>query len=430
MLIAAQQDRRRAGTAGLAPYAERVGITRLVLTDFRNYRSARLDFDGLAVLPVVLTGPNGAGKTNLLEAMSFLSPGRGLRSARLSEIDRRDGIPNSAVPNSADGPAGAGWAVAATVATRRGPMSIGTGRIGSQRSGDGRPGDGRDGAGSERRAVRIDGAVARSQADLAERLGVLWLTPLMDRLFVEGPAERRKLLDRLVLGLDPAHATRVARYEYALRERSRVLRAMPQRGPADPAWLAALEEIMVAEGIAVAAARREAIERLDRTCAEAEGAFPRARLSLVGTIEGWLAAMPALAAEERFRAALARSRAGDALSGGASLGPHRSDLVVVHDEKNIPAEAASTGEQKALLIAILLAQARLQRDVRGEPPLLLLDEVAAHLDAPRRAALFEVLAGLDSQAWITGTDATLFAPLRGAARFLRVCDGELSTINP
>jgi DNA replication and repair protein RecF len=412
MLVAVQQDRRGAGIAGLAPGAGRVGVTRLVLTDFRNYRSARVDLDpGLDLGPVVLTGANGAGKTNLLEAMSFLSPGRGLRNARLSDIDRHDAGCAVGSPRPGEAPA-SGWAVAATVATRRGAISIGTGRIGT----------GRDGPEAERRTIRIDGEPARSQAVLGERLGVLWLTPQMDRLFVEGPTGRRRLLDRLVLGLDPAHAARVAHYEQALRERSRLLRD----GSNDGAWLGALEEIMAAEGVAVAAARRDAVERLDRVCATAEGVFPRARLSLLGTIEGWLDAMPALDAEERFRAALAASRASEALSGGAGLGPHRSDLGVFHAEKGIAAEAASTGEQKALLIAILLAQARLQHAVRGEPPLLLLDEVAAHLDAARRAALFEVLAGLESQAWITGTDAALFAPLRGAACFLTVRDGALS----
>jgi len=342
--------------------------------------------------------------------MSFLSPGRGLRNARLSDIDRRGA--GSDEPTEAGG---SGWAVAATVEARRGPISIGTGRARQ------------DGAGGERRTVRIDGEPARGQAALAERLGVLWLTPPMDRLFVEGPTGRRRLLDRLVLGLDSAHAGRVASYEQALRERSRLLRdGGSGSGSADPAWLAALEEIMAAEGVAIAAARRDAVERLDRVCGEGEDAFPRARLSLVGTLEIWLETMPALAVEERFRAALGHGRATDALSGGAGLGPHRSDLGVFHAEKNIAAEAASTGEQKALLIAIVFAQARLQRAVRGEPPLLLLDEVAAHLDAKRRAALFEVLAGLESQAWITGTDTALFAPLRGAARFLSVCDGALA----
>ena len=399
MITAAQEDRQSAGTAGPAPCGGGVALTRLVLTDFRNYRSARIEFDSA---PVVLSGPNGAGKTNLLEAMSFLSPGRGLRSARLSDIDRRDG----------GGEPASGWAVAATVATGRGPVFIGTGRIAT----------GRGSAAGERRTVRIDGEPARGQAALAERLGVLWLTPQMDRLFIEGPDGRRRLMDRLVLGLDPAHAARVGRYEQALRERSRLLR----EGRHDTAWLAALEDVMAAEGTAVAAARRDAIERLDRVCAEATGAFPRVRVRIVGVAEGWLDRMPALAAEERFRAMLAQERAGDASSGGAAVGPHRSDLAVVHADSGIAAGLASTGEQKALLIAIILAQAQLQRADRGEAPLLLLDEVAAHLDATRLNALFELLAGLDSQAWMTGTDAALFAPLRKAARFLSVHDGELT----
>jgi DNA replication and repair protein RecF len=376
-------------------------LTRLVLTDFRNYRSARLDLDAE---PVVLTGPNGAGKTNLLEAVSFLSPGRGLRQAKLGEIDRRDGPPPSP---SGGGQGGGAWAVAATIITRRGAVRIGTGR---------------EPEGGERRIVRIDGEPARSQATLGERLSVLWLTPQMDRLFVEGPGGRRRFLDRLVLGLDPAHATRVAGYEQALRERARLLRD----GPLDPVWLAALEEVMAQQGVAVAAGRRDAIEHLDRVCAGAEGAFPRARLALIGTVEDWLGTMPALAAEEQFKAALEKNRTSDMAAGGAVLGPHRSDLAVSYADKGVAAESASTGEQKALLIAILLAQAALQRATRGEPPLLLLDEVAAHLDEDRRAALFEALAGLESQTWITGTDATLFVPLRGHARFLSVADGALS----
>jgi len=390
-----------------------VGVTRLVLTDFRNYPAARLDLDAG---PVVLTGPNGAGKTNLLEAVSFLSPGRGLRNARLGEIDRRDSSTHlsldSSNPLSPTGATGepvavGGWAVAATVATRRGNIRIGTGR---------------EPEGGERRVVRIDGEPARSQAALGERLSVLWLTPQMDRLFVEGPGARRRFLDRLVLGLDPAHATRVAGYEQALRERARLLRD----GPSDSVWLSALEEVMAQQGVAVAAGRRDAVERLDRVCAEGEGAFPRARLALIGTVEHWLGTMPALAAEEQFKAALADNRASDMAAGGAVLGPHRSDLAVSYADKGVPAESASTGEQKALLIAIVLAQAALQRASRGEPPLLLLDEVAAHLDQLRRVALFEALAGLESQTWITGTDTALFAPLRNRARFLSVADGTLS----
>jgi DNA replication and repair protein RecF len=207
-----------------------------------------------------------------------------------------------------------------------------------------------------------------------------------------------------------------------MRERSRLLRD----GPADSAWLDALDEVMAAQGVAVAAARRDAVERLDEACATAEGPFPRARLGLIGIVEKWLDELPALAAEERFKAGLKDNRAADAVAGGATVGPHRSDLAVAHAEKGIPAEGLSTGEQKALLISIVLAHARLQRQTRGEPPLLLLDEVAAHLDAVRRDALFDTLLNLESQVWLTGTDAALFAPLRGAARFLSVSDGALS----
>ena len=259
--------------------------------------------------------------------------------------------------------------------------------------------------------MRIDGEPVRGQATLAERLGVVWLTPPMDRLFSKARAERRRFLDRLVLGLDPAHGSRVAAYEQALRERSRLLRD----GPADPAWLAALEEVMAEQGVAVAAGRREAVQRLDRACAEAEARSRAPGWTSPARSRIWLEAMPALAAEAQLAAALAANRQSDAQAGGAfaraaSLRPAAS----VWQRQGIAAELASTGEQKALLISILLAHARLQRAVRGEPPLLLLDEIAAHLDASRRAALFEALLRLDSQAWLTGTDAALFAPLRRA----------------
>ena len=391
--MGAYDERNQAEIGVLQSPKRRVGVTRLAVTDFRNYRSARLD---LEAGPVVLTGPNGAGKTNLLEAVSLLSPGRGLRNAKLSDFERRAGNDDIA-----------GWAVAATVETGRGSVRVGTGR---------------DLAGGERRIVKIDGEAARGQAALGEVIGITWLTPQMDRLFIEGPSARRRLLDRLVLGLDPAHAGRVAAYEHAMRERSRLLRD----GPADPVWLDALDETMAAQGVAVAAARRDAVERLDRACAEAEGPFPRARLTLAGTVETWLHELPALTAEERFKMALKQSRAADAVSGGASVGPHRSDLAVTHAETGIPAENLSTGEQKALLISIVLAHARLQRETRGEPPLLLLDEIAAHLDAARREALFAELLGLESQVWLTGTDIALFAPLKPAARFLAVSGGALS----
>jgi len=401
MLIPAQ-DQESAGAVGvLSRPGDRVGVTRLALTDFRNYGAARLDLD---TGPVVLTGLNGAGKTNLLEAVSFLSPGRGLRNAKLSEIDRHGATLS---PGSTRG----GWAVAATAETRRGPVRIGTGR---------------EEATGERRIVRIDGEPTKTQASLVERLGLIWLTPQMDRLFIEGPGARRRLLDRLVFGLDPAHAGRVAAYEQVLRERARLLRD----GLADATWLDALEAVMAEQGAAVAAGRRDAVERLDEACAEADGPFPHASLSLNGTLETWLDRMPALAVEDKFKSALAANRPADAAAGGATLGPHRSDLAVTHREKAVPADQASTGEQKALLIAILLAHAKLQRAIRGEPPILLFDEVAAHLDRARRTALFAIVASLESQAWLTGTDPELFFPLRGAARFLTVHDGALTETAP
>lgn len=382
----------------------RVGVTRLVLTDFRNYRRATL---ALATDPVVLTGPNGAGKTNLLEAVSFLAPGRGLRGAKLTEIDRRAPASESAAETP-----GRGWAVAADVTGRGGALRVGTGR---------------DPAAGDRRIVRIEGEPARSQSRLGERLGVVWLTPALDRLFLEGPGGRRRFLDRLVLVLDPAHAARVGAYEQALRERSQLLRAGACGDrPADPVWLAALEAVMAAQGVAVAAARRDMVQRLDGACVAADGPFPRARLGLLGVIEEWLNQMPALAAEAKFAEALAAARRGDALAGGAALGPHRSDLAVSLAPSGIAAADASTGEQKALLISILLAHAGLQQALRGEPPLLLLDEIAAHLDASRRAALFEAIGGLACQAWLTGTDAALFAPLRGRAQFFSVQSGTLA----
>ncbi len=313
--------------------AVRPAVIRLDLSDFRGYGTARLEIDDR---PVVLTGANGAGKTNLLEAISFLSPGRGLRRAVLSEIDRR--VPPA---KPSERPPGA-WAIAARLATASGSVQIGTGRDGASEHG-------------ERRLLRIDGAKAKSQAALAAHAHIVWLTPQMDRLFAEGGSGRRRFLDRLVLGFDAGHATRLGSYEQAMRERARLLRD----GPADPAWLGALEDTMASDGIAIAAARRELVARLDAACAAAPGPFPRARLSLAGEVEGWLATRPALAAEEELRRRLAAGRRADAESGVTLVGPHRADLMVQHVGTGMEAAACSTGEQKALLIAMVLAHARL-----------------------------------------------------------------------
>lgn len=358
--------------------------------------------------PVILTGANGAGKTNLLEAVSFLVPGRGLRNARLGEVARREtGDPEE--------DSGRAWAVAAGVRSPRGAVDLGTGRDAASVA-----------AGRDRRVVRIDGETVRSQAELAEHFAAVWLTPRMDRLFSEGGSARRRFLDRLVFGFDAAHAGRVAAYEHALRERARLLRDGASGRRADGAWLAALEDTMATRGVAVAAARTDMAARLGAFCAESPGSFPVAEVGLIGTIEAWLAEGPALAAEERFRARLADDRRTDAESGTTQLGPHRSDLAVRDVATGVPAGQCSTGQQKALLIAVILASARVQAAERDSVPLLLLDEVAAHLDARRREALFEELLGLGAQVWMTGTESEVFRPLAGAAQFFHVADATVA----
>lgn len=366
-----------------------LSVARLTVTGFRCYESARIELDSR---PVALTGPNGAGKTNLLEAVSLLAPGRGIRRARLSEMDRQGGP--------------GGWGVAATVMTPGGPIEIGTGRE----------------ADGERRVVRINGDAARSQTSLSEHVSAVWLTPEMDRLFREGVSARRRFLDRLVYGFDPAHAGRVSAYEQAMRERGRLLRD----GCGDDAWLGALEETMAERGIAIAVARQDMVRRLSQVLAQANGPFPGVALAVSGTIEGWLAEGAALDAEDRFRAALKSSRRADGESGVVAVGPHRSDLEARHLAKDMPAALCSTGEQKAMLIAIVLAEARLQAAERGVAPLLLLDEVAAHLDGARREALFDELCDLASQAWMSGTDAALFAALGTRAQHVAVVEATLS----
>lgn len=373
-----------------------LAVIRLTLSQFRGYEHLRLDLDPR---PVVLTGPNGAGKTNLLEAISFLAPGRGLRRARLAEVERLGA------------PAGAGWAVAARLETALGPVDIGTGRD-----------MGHAGDGSERRLVRIDGQPVRGQVALADHVAVAWLTPQMDRLFIEGASGRRRFFDRLVFGFDPAHAGRLGRYETALRERAKLLRD----GARDEAWLAALENEMATTGVAVAAARVDLAARLQAAIDQGSGPFPQAELRLCGAVEEWLAGSPALSVEDGLRDRLAEMRRQDRESGGAAVGPHRTDVAVRHRAKDMPAGLCSTGEQKALLVSIVLANARLIAAERGAPPLMLLDEVAAHLDGERRSALFSEILALGAQAWLTGTDAGVFAELGPEASAFRVEDARVA----
>lgn len=334
-------------------------LSRLALTDFRNHGSALLEPGPGFVL---LSGPNGAGKTNILEAVSLLTPGRGLRQVSISEMAR------------SDGPGGFG------VAARLGETEIGTGTLATA---------------PDRRQVRINGAAA-SVNSLSEWLSVLWLTPAMDRLFVDSAGARRRFLDRLVLALEPAHATHAARYEAAMRARNKLL-AEPEA--ADPAWLAALEAGMAEHGAAVGQARARTVQALSEAIAgQSDDDFPRSALALEGWSNGDLAAD------------LKASRGRDAAAGRALVGPHRQDLAVTHLAKRQPASRGSTGEQKALLLGLVLAHADLVASRRGQPPLLLLDEVAAHLDPARREALFGRLAER-GQVWMTATEKALFGSI-------------------
>jgi DNA replication and repair protein RecF len=376
-----------------------LAVRQLRLTDFRNYRQLRLDCD---LTPVVLVGANGAGKTNLLEALSFLAPGRGLRRARLDEVCRR---------SRSDDTDAAAWAVAATLDTPEGRVAIGTGL---------EPGRGEGSL--LRRVVRIDGRPASSQTALGLHVAAVWLTPQLDRLFLDGASDRRRFLDRLVTALHPEHAGDAAAYENALRQRSRLL----GEGNRDPHWFAALEDTMARHGVALASNRADTVQRLDAAARLGVGPFPRASLAMTGEIDGWIAAMAALDAEDRLRSALAANRLRDAEAGTTSVGPHRSDLAVRHLDLDLPAAEGSTGQQKAVLVSIALAHARLVALSRGRPPLLLLDEIAAHLDAERREALFDEVVALGAQSWMTGTDAELFKPLAGRAQVLRVTDGSIA----
>jgi DNA replication and repair protein RecF len=374
--------------------AARIAVRRLSLTDFRCYPSLGVETDGR---PVALFGPNGAGKTNLLEALSFLVPGRGLRRARLDDATRR--TPGGEA-------AATGWAVWAAATGSLGEVEIGTGLV-------------QDG-GTGRRTVRINGAPAQSQTALGEWIAALWLTPEMERLFADGASSRRRFLDRLVLGFDPAHAERTAAYDRAMQDRDRGAQG------ADAAWLDALETRMAENGVAVAVARNDLVARLGAAVALGVGPFPAAALALEGEVEGWASDGPALRAEDRFRDELARRRAIDAEAGRTTVGVHRSDLAVRRLADGIPAAQCSTGEQKALLISLILANARLMSIERGIVPMLLLDEIAAHLDPARRTALFDEICALDAQAWMTGTDAALFEPLGERAMRFRVENAALA----
>ena len=370
-------------------------IERLQLTEFRNYASLVLPLEGRHV---VLTGENGAGKTNLLEAVSFLAPGRGLRRAAYDRVTRHG--------------AETGFAVAAVIDGALGPARLGTGYL---------PGaSDEDGSAGGTRRVRIDGANARTADQLLDHLRITWLSPASDGLFTGPAGDRRRHLDRMVLALDPAHRRRTGDYERAMRQRNKLL----EERPLHDRWFDGLEWQMAELGVAIALARVELVELLAAMIERApDGPFPRAIVTLQGDVETRAGTTPAVELEERLRHALAGSRARDRAAGRTTVGPHTSDLAVAHAAKGVPASLGSTGEQKALLVGLTLAHARLVGEAAGVAPLLLLDEIAAHLDGRRRDALFAIIRELGGQAWMTGTDAALFDGMRGHAQFVTVADG-------
>jgi DNA replication and repair protein RecF len=364
-------------------------LSRLRLSQFRNYQSAALDLDGRHL---VLVGPNGAGKTNLLEAVSLLAPGRGLRRASFEEVAAR----------GSDG----AWAVATTVETAEGPADIGTGLS----------------AGEAVRRVRINGATARTVEEMSAWLRVLWLTPAMDGLFTGPGSDRRRFLDRLVTTLVPGHSAAVADFERAMRQRNRLLEEN-----ADPLWTAALEAEMATLAAAIHFARLDSLQQL-RGLSESvreDDSFPAADLDLTPMLGDELLPESSAGLEARLRQLWRDSRGADRAAGRTLDGPHRVEFAVRHRQKDMPAAQGSTGEQKALLIGLVLTHARLVQAMTGIAPFLLLDEIAAHLDPQRRAALFRALDALGGQCFMTGTDPLLFGALEQRAMRVAVADGTL-----
>jgi DNA replication and repair protein RecF len=384
-------------------------FTRLILTDFRSYRS--LTWHPQARISV-LVGPNGSGKTNLLEAVSLLTPGRGLRGARMADLVRR-GAPG-------------GWAVAGRFVTAEGETDIGTGTAPTEHRAE-PPGE----RAPERRVFRLDGLAPRNQAEVAARVAAVWLTPQMDRLFQESLSGRRRFLDRLVWALEPGHAREIAAHDTAMAHRNRLLaEGRPggaHAGRPDEGWLAGLEDAMARHAVAATASRATLVARLNAALASGAAApFPAARLALLCPIAARLEAVPALEVEDWLRSGLAATRARDAAAGGAALGAHRTDLAMSDAATDQPATLASTGEQKTLLVGLVLGHAALIAEARGAAPLLLLDEPAVHLDPARRTALFAALSRLPAQTLITGTDPETFAPLCASAELLRTGEGNLA----
>jgi DNA replication and repair protein RecF len=384
-------------------------IRRLTLTNFRNYRAASLQVDGRLV---VLTGENGAGKTNLIEAISLLIPGRGLHRATLEELafSEGDGGGSDASANSPAGSWANSWAVSAEIEGMLGLATLGTGLAPSPDTA------------ARSRECRIDREPVGSAAAFADHLRVVWLTPAMDQLFAGPASERRRFLDRLVLAVDAEHSGRVSALERSMRSRNRLL----EEPRPDPHWLDAIEHETAELAVAVAAGRAETVHRLQGALARrTDDAFPSAEIALDGWMERLLPDHPAAAIEERYRGILKDNRGRDAAAGRTLDGPHLTDLAVRFPLKGVAAADASTGEQKALLIGLVLAHAGLLAEMTGAAPVLLLDEVVAHLDPGRRAALYDALERLGAQVWMTGADPAAFADVAARAEVFTVSAGQV-----
>lgn len=385
--------------------AQKSGVTRLTLTDFRNYAFLRINPE---LRPIIITGENGSGKTNILEAVSFLTPGRGMRSAKLSDIRRF----TPAVIENGYTPSNSSWAVSANVSKNGEYFEIGTAVENILREDDDENNI------YNKRIVKIDGQKISSQGELGHFLSAIWLTPQMDRLFRGGSQPRRSFLDRLVYAFDNEHAKRTANFEHLYKQWFQLIKN--SNGRADSAWLSGIEESMATTGVAIAAARREQIARLNRFIEnEPDDVFPNVILKLEGTIEKLLDTMPAVDVEDFYMKQLAEGRKKILYNDNVD-GVNRTDFKVFYKKKNMPAELCSTGEQKSLLISIILAQTKCQILYQGFAPVLLLDEVAAHLDDGKREALLQKIKELGLQAWITATNPELFYSLKNSADFYEI----------
>jgi DNA replication and repair protein RecF len=376
--------------------AKIISLQSLALSNFRNYEYARVE---VSPLPVVLTGENGAGKTNILEAVSLLTIGRGLRRAKLSEIDKLTHNPQPIT-----------WAISANLIGRLGEVKIGTGR------------DCESIENTDKRIVKIDEKLVKGQAELSRHTSMIWLTPQMEQLFGESASAGRKFLDRLVFSFDADHASRINEYDYAMRERNKLLAL----GRGDKIWLDALEQTMAETASATALARITTADHINHTIASSPLSFPKAFVEARGFVEDLLkAGSSALEAENALKTALAEGRGRDGAAGRTLVGTHRSELCVTHLGKNMPAQNCSMGEQKAMMLSIILAQARAGSQWHGVTPIILLDEVAGHLDSLKRSELFEEITEIKAQTWMTGTDFSQFADLQGKAQFFKVENGAI-----